>query len=128
MYLVSHGVSVPEKAQARGIRKSSVSKMLAELEGAILREVSHARNMKWSLEVDERRELPSSICSENGPFDVTHRQNCWRAANVRGWLANAPEKNSQTSLRLRENLLHPFPSRPLPSFRCNLPVALLLPF
>lgn len=47
---------------------------------------SHAKNMKWRLEVDERRELPSAICSENGPFDVTHRQNFWRSANVRGWV------------------------------------------
>lgn len=43
--------------------------------------------MKSRLEVDERRELPSAICSENGPFDVTHRHNFWRSANVRGQLA-----------------------------------------
>lgn len=53
---------------------------------------SHAKNMKSRLEVDERRELPSAICSENGPFDVTHRQNFWRSANVRGWVGRHPRK------------------------------------
>lgn len=53
---------------------------------------------EYEIEVDERRELPSAICSENGPFDVTHRQNFWRSAKgIDGWLADTLEKNSQTS-------------------------------
>lgn len=50
-------------------------------------------------------ELPSAICSENGPFDVTHRQNFWRSANVReGWLADTLEKRIPRPLRSEENL------------------------